>query len=267
MTAAGFAAGGFVAANFFVSGDAALTAGPTTLLYAGVGALLGLAVAVLFLLRSPTAFQRVAMVSVIVGLATWGFVFLWGGWQSGEKSVATVEAPDTLPPPLPPAGTRDSLIALVAAPDDILAKYETRESDYEQKALAVYGRKGNYYLVGLPEGGRAWVRERDTGAAHPIEQLLMNRLNYLTSSWDLRIRDEAGAAAITRPVAVQRDEHGENAAKVLEFVHRPDGLWIKVDVLNTTGCDGDTPKVVASGWIPLWGADAKPTVWFFSRGC
>jgi hypothetical protein len=174
---------------------------------------------------------------------------------------------DTTPPPLPPPGSRDSLIAIVGAPDAMLARYETKETDYESKGVAVYGRAGNYYLVGLPTGGREWVRERDLGAAHPIEQLLINRLNYLTSSWDMRVRDEANASAPTRVVMIPRTQEAEYPARVLEFVNRPDGLWINVEIFNTSPCEGDTPKTLTTGWVPLYGVDAKPTVWFYSRGC
>ena len=211
----------------------------------------------------------VAVCLAAAGLAAGGFAYLRFQSEGTDRSLVRFEAPepDTVPPPLPPPGTRDSLIALVAAPEDVMVRYETRETDYESKAIAVYGRRGQFYLAGLPDGGRAWLRERDAGAAHPIEQLLINRLTYLTPSWDMRVRDEAAATAPSRAVMIPRTQEAEYPARVLEFVHRPDGLWINVEIFNASPCDGDTPKTVTTGWVPLYAADAKTTVWFHSRGC
>jgi hypothetical protein len=272
LTAAGFAAGGFVAAEFALDRSAGFEAGTKVLMYGAVAALCGLIAAVLLLVRLRTAYMpRLALASVMLGVVAWGAVYLrFNAWHVVDKSVASFPAPvqlDTLPPTLPPPGTRDSLIALVAAPPELLARYETRETDYEQKALAVFGRHGAFYLVHANDGSVAWVRERDTGAAHPIEQLLINRLNYLTTSWDMRIRDDASMRAASRAVPIARTPDGEYPAKVLEFAHRADGVWLHIEVLSASPCDGRTPSVVTTGWIPLWGSDAKPTTWFHARGC
>lgn len=201
-------------------------------------------------------------------MVTGGAYVRSSAWHQMDPPIAAPANPaDTLPPPLPQPGARDSLMALVAAPPELLERFETRETDYESRALAVYGRERDYYLVGTPDGGRAWLRERETGAAHPIEQLLINRLNYLTPSWDLHVRDSAGTHMPPRKVAVPKAEDGEYPAKVLEFASRPDGMWIHVEIFNESPCDGGTPKLVGTGWIPLYGVDAKPTVWFYSRGC
>jgi hypothetical protein len=222
--------------------------------------------------RAEIALERRAAVAlIVVGIA----VLVAGGayvrssaWHQLDPQLSSGPDPaDTLPPLLPPVGTRDSLIALVAAPAALLERFETKETDYESKAIAVYGRVRDYYLVGTAAGGRAWLRERETGAAHPIEQLLINRLNYLTPSWDMSVRDSAGAHHPSRAVSIPRDHDGEYPGKVLEFARRPDGVWIHVEVFSESPCEGGTPKTVTTGWIPLYGPDAKPTVWFYSRGC
>lgn len=188
--------------------------------------------------------------------------------QVADRSHVALAPPDTMPPPVPQAGARDSLIALVAAPPGLLDRFETRETDYESKALAVFGHERRYFLVGLPGGGRAWIHERETGAAHPIEQLLINRLNYLTPSWDMTVRESPGRNIPPRSVELgSSTQTAEIPARVLQFTRQPDGTWMQVEVYRTSPCGGGTPRVVATGWIPLYGADASPTVWFHSRGC
>jgi hypothetical protein len=116
----------------------------------------------------------------------------------------------------------------------------------------------------MADSTRGWLHSADVGAFRPVDSLVVNRLNYLTPSWDLHIRDQPSQQAERTAVGVERAR--EIPAKVLETVMRPDGAWLRVEVLDKSPCEG-TPTVVATGWIPVWGQDARPTAWFYSRGC
>jgi hypothetical protein len=177
------------------------------------------------------------------------------------------------PPPLPAPGTADSLMGLAVVPVESLPRFETRESQYEAPAVTVYGRRRDWFLVGLRGGGRDWLHSRSITRYHAIENLLQNRLNYLTESWDGRIRNSPDAAAPARTVAVpaamtQGGARRDVPANVVEASANESGVWLKVEVLDRSPCEGgDPPRVIATGWIPVWSRDGRPTAWFHSRGC
>jgi hypothetical protein len=44
-------------------------------------------------------------------------------------------------------------------------------------------------------------------------------------------------------------------------------LWLKIDLLSTSACNGDPSRVIASGWIPAYAPSNDLTTWFYARGC
>lgn len=271
LAAVGFAAGGMLAGKFLTNpGDG--FAGPTTAaIGAFAGTLGGLILGALLAWRLPlAALTRSAILSVLVGVG--GFGLLW--WRATVRQ-AEREVPSTLAaesaavmPPLPAPGTPDTLLGLVTVPPDSLDPFETKEHAYEEKAVTVYRRDGNWYLVGTSKGGRAWLHTSSTGRFFPLEELVVNRLNWLTEAWDTHLRDMPDLNAPAREAPMPRAGGQEVPANVLESRTVGGVLWFRVEVQRDSPCEtGGTPPVIATGWIPAWGRDGKPTVWFYSRGC
>ncbi|HEX9895121.1 MAG TPA: hypothetical protein VGA78_14415 [Gemmatimonadales bacterium] len=217
---------------------------------------------------------RAALIVALLGVGVIGVLAVRSAGRRGAQELANQpDAPvlgadgKPIAPPLPAPGTLDSLQGLVVMPPESLPRFETREHGYEEESVVVYRRQGDWYLVGLRDGGRAWVSEHGLGAFYPLNQLVVNRLNWLTESWDTRLRQVPDLTAPAVEVDVPRARRQETPATVLEA--RPAGgtLWFRVEVLDTSPCEGGTPRVVATGWIPAWGSDGKPTAWFYSRGC
>ncbi len=176
---------------------------------------------------------------------------------------------------LPPAivvGAPDSLIGLVTAHESLLDSLETREYGYEERALAVYARRDAWFLVGTRDSARTWIRAAAVDSFMPLDSLLHDRLAYLTDAWDgaLRVAPAFNAARVPVSMSLRAPapDADQTPARVLRTRRMDDAAWwAEVEVMNTSGCDDDTPRVLASGWVPLWGTNRAPTVWYFSRGC
>ncbi len=78
----------------------------------------------------------------------------------------------------------------------MLSRFETKEHAYEEEAVTVYARMQDWYLVGLRDGGRAWLNTHQTGRYFPVEELVVNRNNYLTQQ---RSRNRCQGAFIPGP--------------------------------------------------------------------
>jgi hypothetical protein len=260
-----------------------LAAASSVALAALAGAVLGLAAGVLLAKRIPAERLGAASGAAVLVTGLLGWVMLSRNrpdpgppeqaMPRRADSVAQFRPPLPPEPELPAPGTPDSLLGLITMAAESLPRFETRESQYEVPAVTVYGRRRDWFLVGLKGGGRAWVHSQAVGRYHAIENLVQNRLNYLTESWDGMVRASPSAAAAVNPVAVpgRISEGGvrrDVPANVVEATTNADGVWLKVEVLNHGPCEsGEPPKVIATGWIPTWSADGRPTAWFYSRGC
>lgn len=200
------------------------------------------------------------MQSFVFAVAVGG-ILLSACERNGSRGFASHAEP---PPSLPVPGRPDSLLGLFVLPTDSLDRFETREHGYEESSAMVYGLTGRWVLVGLADGGRAWV-PRDDGELIPIESLLRDRLTYLTEAWDgtLGFAPDPASSEVTVPRA---GAAGAGAPAALLGTRMVDGaLWLEVELLDRI-CEADTPRAVAKGWIPAW-TGGKPTMWFFSRGC
>lgn len=169
-------------------------------------------------------------------------------------------------PPLPPDGSPDSLLGLLIVSAESLARFETREHGYEESSVVVYGVGGNggWLLARLQDGGREWIRRADREFL-PLESLLRDRLTYLGEAWPRSLRFAPDRRSVPRGVAVPDDPDETVPARLLGTRVVEEALWLEVEVLDRI-CDADPPRVVARGWTPAW-VDAKPAMWFHSRGC
>ena len=186
---------------------------------------------------------------------------LCSGCDREAPGIRTAFAP---PPRLD--GGPDSLLGLLLLPAESLARFETREHGYEESSVAVYGVGGGgaWLLAGLKGGGREWIR-RDAGEFLPLEPLLRDRLTYLTEAWPRSLRFAPDPRSVPRSVAITGESDPTVPARLLGTRVVNEALWLEVEVLDGI-CEADTPRVVARGWTPAW-VNAKPAMWFHSRGC
>jgi hypothetical protein len=175
-------------------------------------------------------------------------------------------------PPVVDVSAPDSLIGLVTAADSLLDALETREYGYEERALTVYAMHTGWYLVSTRDSTRTWLRAAAVDSFMPLDSLLHDRLSYLTDAWDgvLRVAPSMNAARVitASPLRASGTDSDQTPARVLRTRRMNESTWwAEVEVMNTSGCDAETPRVLATGWVPLWGTNRAPTVWYFSRGC
>jgi len=233
---------------------------------AGFGLLAGVVLA--FLLKPPFstrgAWVALALAAVILAYVSWK--------ASAERAIRNAKnaaadaAARAIPPPLPGGGL-DMLRGLAIVKPELLSGFETKEHAYEEKAVTVYGRLMDWYLVRKTDGAQAWLNKSDIGKYFTVEELMVNRNNYLTGAWDSRIRDTPDESQPARTVKLAAATRKEIPAKVLEAREAGGMSWLRVEILEQSPCEGGTPKVIASGWIPTWGDGQHPSAWFYSRGC
>lgn len=167
-----------------------------------------------------------------------------------------------------PGAVRLETLALYAAPQ-LSAKriaatglqLRQREASYESPALAVYGQRPGWYRLRLQTGIYVWAAARELGEFMPLRQLLPDRLNHLTRSWDGRLWESPDA----RPAQIR--EGGEVAVQYLAS-RRVDGrLWVEVALYKDDPCSGGDGSTAERGWVPAHDDQGEPLVWFWSRGC
>jgi hypothetical protein len=275
LASVGFSLGAFISSEFVVRPGDGMTAGATVATFAFGGLILGLVAAVL-LSRAlgPGNLAIVSLLSLFAGLAILGVALVRGVSRNLEQrgpnadGVPQMDAQgNPVPPPLPATGVRDSLIGLVTVPVESLPRFEKKGVDYETLAVAVYGSRPNWYLVGVEGGGRAWMHKRVAGRFYPLDEVVVDRLNYMTPSWDARVRENINPDSPSRSLAVTRYD-GEVPGKVLEVGTAGGALSFKVEIYEKSPCETTgPPTVIGTGWVRAWAADGQPNVWFYSRGC
>ena len=135
------------------------------------------------------------------------------------------------------------------------------EMSYEESALAVLARSGDWSRIALPEGRQAWLAPIDGQRYAPLPELLAGSLAYLMPGWDGQLCDTPGDDAC-RGLPVDPDQ----AVTVHGHRDTPQGTWLDVELFDAW-CSGNEPRSLARGWIRATGTDARPAVWFHSRGC
>lgn len=74
-------------------------------------------------------------------------------------------------------------------------------------------------------------------------------------------------ARLSQARDVQTREYAYEQVRITESQRVADSLWLQVEVLDSNPCDGGTPRVIHSGWVPAYDPQGRLTAWFWSRGC
>ena len=148
---------------------------------------------------------------------------------------------------------------------DRLGDLPTREFGYEAPGAIVVDRRDRWFKVRL-DNGSAWLQASDLDEFYPIEKLISSDLAHLTEAFaGDRLSPVPGA---TGRVIVATDGRPQPPIHVREFRTVNNRLWIHVEVLSHSVCEGDAmPTVIAQGWLGAHDESGEPTVWFPSRGC
>src|SRR5262245_7504973 len=81
----------------------------------------------------------------------------------------------------------------------------TKEYGYEEPGAIVLARRGGWFQIRLATGS-AWIRSTPRDSFHPLEQLLLDGLSYLTEVWDGRLAASAGAPGRLVRVEARRSQ-------------------------------------------------------------
>jgi hypothetical protein len=229
--------------------------------------------------RPEQAFADIAAPDVLAHLAA-----LSGGYTAPPPAAG---GPPLLPLPGDPRAELRGLLAipglsedvtprralrLYRAPDpasgvvaelDTLDRLVTRELAGEQPAAVVGALRDGWYELILRDGRLGWLAAADGGQFHALATLLTNRLNYLTAEWDGWVWPSSGAGY---PAKAPRSG-SETPARVVASETVGDTLWLQVEVLDRSPCDGPGERVVYGGWVPAFTPTGRLVAWFHARGC
>ena len=160
--------------------------------------------------------------------------------------------------------TDATVIAKIESESDVI----TREVAYELDGAVVYEQRDNWLRLSLADGRTGWLDSPVSASFHPLEELLVNRLSYLTPAWDGRLWPQPGAGHPFRP-SIPDHIREEPPIRVVETTRVAGSLWLNVQVYGANLCsaaEGET-RPIAGGWIPAWNADGEVTSWYWARGC
>jgi hypothetical protein len=139
----------------------------------------------------------------------------------------------------------------------------TKEYGYEEPGAIVLARRDGWFQIRLATGS-AWVRSAPRDNFHPLEQLLLEGLTYLTETWDGRLASSAGAPG--RPVRVEAMS-SQPSVRVLRSQQLRGELWFELEVITSACADDPNIKALDRGWVAAHTTSGEPVVWFYSRGC
>jgi hypothetical protein len=139
----------------------------------------------------------------------------------------------------------------------------TKEYGYEEPGAIVLARRSGWSLIRLATGS-AWVRSSSRDRFHPLEQLLLDGLTYLTEEWDGRLAPSAGTPGRLARVEARSSQ---SSVHVIRSQQLRGELWFDLEV--TTSPCGEDPnvKTLDRGWVRAHSASGEPVIWFSSRGC
>jgi hypothetical protein len=131
----------------------------------------------------------------------------------------------------------------------------TKEYGYEEPGAIVLARRGEWFLIRLAAGS-AWVRSSPRGTFHPLEQLLLDGLTYLTESWDGRLAPSAGA-----PGRLARTEAkgSQPSVRVIRSQRLRGELWFDLEVISSP-CEDPDVKALDRGWVPAHSMSGEPVI-------
>jgi hypothetical protein len=144
----------------------------------------------------------------------------------------------------------------------------TKEYAYEQRGAVVLDRRADWYKLRI-ESGAGWIHASPKDQFFSLVDLLWRHreLSYATESWDQRLASRAGGTLAPLPPNVRKQMKAEADTRVVGSRLVGGRLWLQIELLNHSFCEGDEPKVLLTGWLPAHAASGEPTIWFPSRGC
>jgi hypothetical protein len=139
----------------------------------------------------------------------------------------------------------------------------TKEYGYEDPGAIVLARRAGWFQIRLATGS-AWVRSSPRDSFHPLEQLLLDGLTYLTEAWDGRLAPSAGAPG--RPARVEA-RSSQPSVRVIRSQQFRGELWFDLEVITSPCGEDPNVKALDRGWVPAHTKSGEPVIWFYSRGC
>jgi hypothetical protein len=138
----------------------------------------------------------------------------------------------------------------------------TKEIGYEEAGAIVLARRGEWFQIRLATGA-AWIRSSPRDSFHPLDQLLLDGLTYLTEAWDGRLAPSAGAPG--RPARVEA-RSSQPSVRIIRSQQLRGNLWFELEVI-TSPCEDPNVQVLDRGWVSAYTTSGEPAMWFYSRGC
>jgi hypothetical protein len=142
------------------------------------------------------------------------------------------------------------------------APLPTNEYGYEEPGAIVLARRGEWFQIRLGTGS-AWIRNSSRDHFHPLEQLLLDGLTYLTDAWDGRLAASAGAPGRLARGATS----SQPSVRVIRSQQFRGELWFDVEVTTSPCSEDPIVKTLDRGWVPAHTTSGEPVIWFSSRGC
>jgi hypothetical protein len=139
----------------------------------------------------------------------------------------------------------------------------TKEYGYEEPGAIVLARRGEWFRIRLATGS-AWIRSSSRDNFHPLEQLLLDGLTYLTEAWEGRLAASAGAPS--RPARGEA-RSSQPSVRVIRSQQLRGELWFDVEVTTSPCSEDPNVKTLDRGWVPAHTTSGEPVIWFSSRGC
>lgn len=146
------------------------------------------------------------------------------------------------------------------------------EHGYEQISAAVYEIRTLddrvWYRVHYTTSrgyGDGWISNRETSTYHPLADMLVHGLAFLTDSWDRAVFDAPRANSDKRTIRATNERPN---LRVVATAGDAEHLWLQVELLEGSVCEGvEQPAIATSGWIPAFSRDGQLTAWHYARGC
>ncbi len=134
-----------------------------------------------------------------------------------------------------------------------ISAFETREASYEFPAAIVYAKVPGWYRVRERGGDFVWLSADHAGTYWPYDELPIGRLSYLNEQWIGILWPHPGAGQPSRHQPPSPGKPGEIPVVVQESKRIGGSLWFRVGLLDADPCEGGTPAVGHSGWVPAYG--------------
>jgi hypothetical protein len=140
-------------------------------------------------------------------------------------------------------------------------EWPTLESGYEARAAIVLAQRGDALQIATNRAP-AWVHRPGLKDYLPVGgTLLRDKL--------LDVRTDLRPLARTSPGGTQRArlQFKPQSASFVQAKVVDGQPWLQLAVRASEPCGGDEDARSTVVWVPFYGAQRRPTVWFFSRGC